>query len=284
MRSMKSKQEDLRIRPLKCRSCGSRRLHAHGKPSPKHRLKARRFFCADCKKTQSVHRNPICEKLCALGIKGTFSDLVRDCGFLALGLPVQQVKNITGHKAETIQRRLCRSRDEPDLWDSILLSLLFDHDFTEDELDRLENSSFGRKDRSSPFARAFATRMDSFGPDRRIRREREGFCARIERIVGGEVGYSGSGEFWRADVDVQQIPWIRAIRAADEDKIDPMVLCELFYPIAMQVRHPNSCALELALHRPTAPAMTLSCLCDGMDKPMTLPVFMDGLKEITKRL
>jgi hypothetical protein len=229
--------------------------------------------------------------LSVLKIKQSLKLLVRDFGLLALGLPINQIKNLTGRKAETIHRTLARCRDEPDLWDSICVSLQEDYDFVENEIDRLEKLSKGKKGNGSPFQSAFGKRMDSSGPDRQRLKEREVLRVWIERLIGGEVGYASTGEFWRADVDVEKNPWIRKIRAGHEIKIDADMLGNLFHAIAIQIRNPNKQAQTLAHQRPTAPLMTLSCLCDGMvvkyghgEAPVHLPEFMDGLKAITRVL
>ena len=126
--------------------------------------------------------------------------------------------------------------------------------------------------------------MDSFGPDRRLLREREILSARIERLIKGHVGYTSTGEFWRADIEAQQIPWIEQIRAVSNDQLDSDLLGELLHAIANQVRHPNARAQALALQGATAPAMTLRCLCDGMEPAVGLPMFMDAVKAIVRSL
>lgn len=223
--------------------------------------------------------------LSGLKIKQSFGHLVRDFGLLALGLPDSQIKNLTGRKSATLHRTWDRCRDEPDIWDDICFSLKADHDFSDRDIDRMESIAEGEGDHASPFQLAFGKRMDT-GFYLRVLKRREVLCARIERLIGGQVAYASTGEFWRAEVDVEQNPWIKQIRAARDDQFDE-VLPETLHPIAIQVRNPNRQAQALALERPTAPVMTLSCLCDGLDgasATMSLPEFMDGLKDIIKHL
>jgi hypothetical protein len=227
--------------------------------------------------------------LSVLKIKQSFRHLVRDLGLLALGLPVNQIKNLTGRKAATIHRTWDRCRDELDIWDEICFSLKADYDFNDGDIDRLEKTRNGERDKASPFQLAFGKGRDS-GFYLRVLKRREVLRARIERLIGGQAAYASTGEFWRADVDAKQNPWIKQIRAAREDQFDE-VLPETLYAIAIQVRKPNQKAKALALERPMAPVMTLSCLCygmethyDGASAPVSLPEFMDGLKDIIKFL
>ena len=279
---MKSKQNYLRFRPLKCQYCDGHSLHAHGKPSSERWVKVLRFRCADCGRTKTVHLDNLGQKLSALGIKEDFNDLLRDVGLLALGLPVKQVENLTAQKAETIQRRLARCRDEPQVWNIIGSSLITNHGFHKRDFDRLERDSKGEKDCSSPFRQAFASRSDAFRATEDLIAKREALRSKIESILGAPVAYTGRGEYWRADIDAEQIPWIKQIRAACDDELDLVLLGELFHAIALHVRNPNAQAQALPLQRPTSPVMTLGCLCDSMKSAMSLPEFMDGLKEIIR--
>jgi hypothetical protein len=288
---VKRKELNIGHRPDQCERCGGRNLHAHGLSPKERRVRSLRFSCGDCEKTHNVHPDPMVRLLSVLKIKQSFRHLVRDFGLLASGLPVNQIKNLTGRKAATIHRTWERCRDEPDIWDEICFSLKADHDFSDRDIDRLEKIRKGEKDNASPFQMAFGKRIDNFMPNKRLLMRRESLRARIERLVSGQVGYASTGEFWRADVDVEQNPWIKQIRAARDDQFDEALLGALFYAIAIQVRNPNQKAQALALERPTAPVMTLSFLCDGIDiqfagasVPVSLPQFMDGLKEIVKHL
>lgn len=220
--------------------------------------------------------------LSGLKIKQSFGHLVRDFGLLALGLPDNQIKNLTGRKSATLHRTWDRCRHEPDIWDDICFSLKADHDFSDRDIDRLESIAEGEGDHASPVQLAFGKRMDT-GFYLRVLKRREVLCARIERLIGGRVGYASTGHFWRADVGVEHNPWIMQIRAAREDQIDPAIL-DTLYETAIQVRNPNDKAQALALGRPTAPVMTLCCLCDGMEPAVSLPEFMDSLKDIIRML
>lgn len=245
-------------------------------------MKSFRFRCRDCGKTHSVHPDPMVRLLSGLKIKQSFGHLVRDFGLLALGLPDNQIKNLTGRKSATLHRTWDRCRDEPDIWDDICFSLKADHDFSDLDIDRLENTTEGEGDNTSPFQLAFGRRIDS-GFYLRVLKRREVLCTRIERLIGGQVAYASTGEFWRADVDVEHNPWIKQIRAAPDDQLDK-VLPDTLYEIAVKVRNPSQKAQALALQRPTAPAMTLCCLCDASEPRVSLAEFMDTLKDIIRLL
>lgn len=280
---MNRKQQNAKYRPSQCSRCGSRRVYPHGTPKDR-RVKLIRFRCWECGKTHNIHTDPIVHQLSGLRIKQSFGDLVRDFGLLALGLPVNQIRNLTGRKTDTLHRTLDRCRNEPDLWDAICLSLKTNHDFIESDLDRLEKISKGEKDSASPFQMAFGTRTGTAGFYLRVVERREVLCARIERLIGGQVAYASTGEFWRADVDVAQNPWIRKIRVARDDQLDHPFFDPRLPAIANQVRHPNARAQALALQGATAPAMTLRCLCDGVEPAVSLPMFMDAMKAIVRSL
>ena len=217
--------------------------------------------------------------LAEAGIDEHAGELVAMFGLIALGLPLSQIENLTGRKSETIKRRLRRCRARGDLWNQVMNALLEHQAFGDSDPEVLEVFGAGTKNRNSPFVRAFSKRLTNVQVGSALFELRESLRERIEHFVGAEIAYTGSGDFFRADVDVERIPWIKEIRRSVGRVEDCPVFGEYEVLVWDQVRCPNAQARALAERR-VPPVMTLRCLCKGMGENMSLGGFMDNLKSI----